>query len=267
MAAGLELGLGAREVLSLPGTGRVAGVYSKAAYLKLPAGLIALTTFDVPAGPVHARTAAPLKGLGTEDRVVLTPSLLQAGPVLLHLAGANLWRGPVPASEELEGCRGPAVDLLTKARRSALDPSLVRSAGALLERGDLEQLAAVLGGVGPGLTPAGDDCLAGILLIASIGWAGQAERLTGVARRIPTNDISRTFLHWAARGQSISPVHRFLTTAAKGDVEGARSALNDLTRFGHSSGADLALGLQLGLRHLQFTGEPQDRQTPARIHF
>jgi hypothetical protein len=256
MAARLELGLGAQQVLSAPGTGRVAGVYSKAAYLKLPAGLMALTTFDVPSGPVHARTTARLAGLQVDDRVVLTASLLQAGPVLLDLAGAAVWRGPVPAPDELEGCRGPAVGLLTKAPRSALDPDLAGSAGMLLERRDLESLAAVLGGVGPGLTPAGDDCLAGILLITSIGWADQVQRLTEVAASVWTNDISRTFLHWAARGQSIAPVHRFLVAAAAGDLEGAGRALADLTRFGHSSGPDLALGLQLGLRHVQFTGDP-----------
>ncbi|HEX2178109.1 MAG TPA: DUF2877 domain-containing protein [Actinomycetota bacterium] len=259
MAARLELGLGAQQVLSLPGTGRVAGVYSKAAYLKLPAGLTALTTFDVPSGPVHARTAARLAGLQVDDRVVLTASLLQAGPVLLDLAGAAVWRGPVPAPEQLERCRGPAVALLTRAPGSALDPALVGPAGALLERGHLEKVAALLGGVGPGLTPAGDDCLAGILLTASIGCPDQAQRLSEVAASVSTNDISRTFLHWAARGQSIAPVHRFLVTAAAGDLEGAGRALDDLTRFGHSSGADLALGLHLGLRHFQLTGETERR--------
>ncbi|MEA2702558.1 MAG: hypothetical protein QOD63_503, partial [Actinomycetota bacterium] len=89
----IELGIGAAEVLAVPGVGEVVGVYSRAAYLRLPGGLVALTTFDVPPGPVHARVRADLGRLRLHDRVVLTRRVLQAGPVLVDLAGAHLWRG------------------------------------------------------------------------------------------------------------------------------------------------------------------------------
>lgn len=36
--------------------------------------------------------------------------------------------------------------------------------------GDLELLASLVGGVGPGLTPSGDDVLAGALLVARLLW-------------------------------------------------------------------------------------------------
>jgi hypothetical protein len=249
----------------VPGIGRVAGVYPKAAYLKLPAGLMALTNFDVPSGAVHARTELPLEGLRVDERVVLTSSLLQAGPILLDLRPATVWRGPVPAPDELERCRRPAIELLEKAPRSALEPELVASAGDLLRQGDLERLSALLGGVGPGLTPAGDDCLAGILLTAGIGWPQKAPQLRAVAAKVETNDISRMFLHWAARGQSIAPVHRFLVSASNGDMEIAEIALEELTRFGHSSGADIALGLRLGLQLLGETNEPQHAAAPTSV--
>jgi hypothetical protein len=72
--------------------------------------------------------------------------------------------------------------------------------------------------------------------------------LVELAARARTNDIARAFLLWAARGQSIEPVHRFLAAVAAQDEQAARSALADLLRVGHTSGADLATGLRLGFR-------------------
>ncbi len=222
------------------------GVYSKAAYLKMPAGLAALTTFDVPSGPIHARCDEPLEGLSEGDKVVVAGSLLQAGPLLLDLQGAETWEGRLPGRAALESGRRLALDLLAQAPSSSLDRAVADGAGKLLSKGDLAGAARCLGGVGPGLTPAGDDCLAGILLIAGI-LGGQTAGLAVIAAAVATNEVARSFLYWAARGQSIESVHRFLTSAAQGDVESAAVALKELTSFGHSSGADLVMGLRLGL--------------------
>jgi hypothetical protein len=251
VAAPVELGLGALEVLSVPGTGWIVGVYPRAAYLRLPAGLVALTSLGVPSGPGHARSAVTLDRLRVDDRVVVTGSFLQAGPVLLDLDRPRVWRGPVPTAAELKPARRLALDLLEGAPPSSLDCAVVESAVEQVRQGDFAGLAGRLGGVGPGLTPAGDDCLAGILLIASICWSEAGlPKLIEAAASVETNDIARMFVHWAARGQSIAPVHRFLISAAEGDRDGAAAALDDLITFGHSSGADLALGLRLGLELL-----------------
>jgi hypothetical protein len=114
----LELGLGAREVLSVAGTGRVVGVYSKAVYLRLPAGLVALTSFDVPSGPIHARTSTSLSGLKLNEKVVLTGSLLQAGPVLLSLEGALVWQGGLPDVRQLVAGLEMALDQMQGVRGS-----------------------------------------------------------------------------------------------------------------------------------------------------
>lgn len=237
----IELGLGAAAALAVPGTGTVVAVYSRAAYLRLPGGLVALTTFDAPPGPLHARIQVGLDRLRLHDRVVVTPPWLQAGPVLVDLAAADVWRGQLPSAAEIDAGQALAVELLDRAPPSSLatDP------------GDLDDLARVagrIGGVGPGLTPAGDDCLAGILLVARIrgGEAAEAE-LVAVAESVETNDVAAAFLAWAARGQSIEPVHRFLLAAAQDRAADAAEALAALVTFGHSSGADLALGLRLGL--------------------
>jgi hypothetical protein len=213
----LELGLGAREALSVPGTGTVIGAYTKAAYVRVPGGLFALTTRDVASGPLHARTDLPVARLGVGDRVVVTPRLLQAGPLLFDLRAATVWRGGLPQV-------GP--------------PGHAGTAG----RGvDVPGLARRLGGAGPGLTPAGDDALAGVLLVARLHGGQPAEEgLVGIAAAVPTNDISRAFLVWAARGQSTEPVHQFLLT-------GDPHHLGAVRAMGHTSGAALADGLLYAL--------------------
>lgn len=252
MSAGpLELGLGALEVLAAGGAGRVDSVFAKAAYLRLPGGLFALTGFEVPSGPVHARASASLSRLRAGDPVVAAPSLLQAGPLLVTLDGARVWRGHVASAAELEAGRELALGLLRSAPLSALEGPVVDAAMRSVTAGDMEALAALLGGLGPGLTPAGDDALAGILLVAAFGWGEAAQPLLArVADGVRTNDVSLEFLRWAARGQSIEPVHRFLAASAGGDTGPAAAALGDLVSFGHSSGADMALGLRLALELL-----------------
>jgi hypothetical protein len=230
----------------------VVGVYSKAVYLRLPAGLVALTSFDVPSGPIHARTSTSLSGLKLNEKVVLTGSLLQAGPVLLSLEGALVWQGGLPDVRQLVAGLEMALDQMQGVRGSALDSAVSERARAFLAEGDLTEAATILGGVGPGLTPAGDDCLAGILVIANILWGiGATPMLVRLVDCIETNEISLAFLRWASRGQSIDPVHRFLELAGRDDAGEASAALADLTGFGHSSGADLALGLRLGLEELR----------------
>lgn len=230
------------------------GVYSKAVYLRLPGGLVTLTTFDVPSGPVHARTSTPLTGLKLGEKVVLTRSLLQAGPVLLMLGGAQVWQGAVPNARQLAAGMEVALGLLQRVTGSGLDSAVSERARAFLAEGDLPGAASVLGGFGPGLTPAGDDCLAGILIIASTLWGRSATpMLAGLVEEVETNEIAQAFLQWAARGQSIEPVHRFVELAARGDVGEASNALADLANFGQSSGADLALGLRLGLEELHIS--------------
>lgn len=236
----VELGLGAEAAFAAGGSGRVAATFSKAAYLRLPGGLVALTTPDVPSGPIHARGRIPLDRLAAGDRVTVEDGVVGSGPVSVDLAGATVWAGRLPGRTDLAPGRDLALDLLDAVPTALADrvyTERVRRAVARLERHDLAGAVGVLCGLGPGLTPAGDDALAGVLLVAQ-------QRVDVEAAR--TNDIARAFLAWAARGQSIEPVHRFLVAVAEGDRTGAGAALGSLVRFGHSSGADLAYGLRLG---------------------
>ena len=232
----IELGLGAQEVLSAGATGTVAAVFSKAAYLRMPAGLVALTTRDVPSGPIHARGDFPLHRLAPGDSVTV------------DLSRTPLWQGTLLTPALLAAGAGTALDVLARAPGSALaDPLFDRRrdlAVRCVDRGDLDGAVDALAGLGPGLTPAGDDALAGILLV--FGWHDRAAAMVA-ADRARTNDIARAFLAWAARGQSIEPVHDLLAASADHHVGAAEAALARLVAVGYSSGADLAFGIRLTL--------------------
>jgi hypothetical protein len=246
-----ELGLGAEAVFSAGGRGTVAATFARAAYLRLPAGLVALTTFDVPPGPIHARGRVPIDRLSPGDRVTVGDGKVQAGDVSVGLTGAAVWHGTLPAPAALAAASDLALELLDgvpTALTAPLYEPRVRRSVECLERGDLAGVVEALAGLGPGLTPAGDDALAGILLLAR---HPSAVSFVDGAR---TNEVAQAFLAWAARGQSIEPVHRFLATVAGGDRPGGRAALRTLVRFGHSSGADLAYGLRLAFEHVVAPG-------------
>ena len=90
---------------------------------------------------------------------------------------------------------------------------------------------------------------AGLLLAeALLGLGDEATRLAIVADA-PTHAISRAFLAWSARGQSIEPLHQLLSACVLQDQQAARSARTDLAAIGHTSGLDLAYGALIGLRH------------------
>ena len=228
----LELGLGAKEALAGGQRGTVLAVFSKAAYVRLPLGLVALTGRDVPSGPIHARGALP-------------PAPLAAGNVVtVDVAGTQVWQGWLPTAAELEACAGVALEVLDRAPASPL-AGHPRVAGAVdrYRRDDLHGVVEALAGFGPGLTPAGDDALAGILLVERIRRGAPPTE----AAPAKTNDIARAFLAWAARGQCIEPVHRFLGAAVRKDTGGAMAALGSLVCVGASSGADLAFGLRVAI--------------------
>jgi hypothetical protein len=119
--------------------------------------------------------------------------------------------------------------------------------------GDVEDLARLLGGRGPGLTPAGDDLLAGLLLAARARWGSSAEaRLVTAVGQVRTTRPAQAFLHWAARGQSLAPAHDVLMALADGDSGDMAGDMagRRLAAIGASSGRCLLAGLRIGVAQL-----------------
>jgi hypothetical protein len=125
--------------------------------------------------------------------------------------------------------------------------------------GDMDGLAAAIAGLvglGAGLTPSGDDFLAGIAFATWLGEAADAGlRQRGPAIReairaaIPerTNRVSAALLGDATQGFGFRAMHE-LSAALAARCEGeALQAARQLTVIGHSSGWDLLVGLLAGL--------------------
>jgi hypothetical protein len=133
-------------------------------------------------------------------------------------------------------------------------PALLDATGALQAE---EACAAIepLIGLGPGLTPAGDDFLVGYLaglwstagsdtarlrFLASVGaWLSQAASQTNV--------ISRAHIQSAVRGHASEPIARLAERLDQADtIDGVRAGTQAALQVGHSSGTDGVAGLLFG---------------------
>lgn len=98
-------------------------------------------------------------------------------------------------------------------------------------------------GLGPGLTPRGDDVVSGALVAAAAVdhprlTAWREETRTALRTR-RTTAVSRGLLHHALEGYAIAPLAEFVEAACAGDAQRAAEVLLEV---GHSSGAALAAG-------------------------
>jgi Protein of unknown function (DUF2877) len=133
-------------------------------------------------------------------------------------------------------------------------PALLDATGALQAE---EACAAIepLIGLGPGLTPAGDDFLVGYLaglwstagsdtarlrFLASVGaWLSRAASQTNV--------ISRAHIQSAVRGHASEPIARLAERLDQADtIDGVRAGTQAALQVGHSSGTDGVAGLLFG---------------------
>jgi hypothetical protein len=258
------VGLGARQALSSVGPWAVVASFPRATYFNTSKGLVALVAPGVPPGPIYLGIDVPYDEVARGTPVALDDGRLRIPdrpPIDCRLAVPWIGFIPDPATARRTATLLAALNPL--AARSALQDSLYRdrveSAVAALQACDLPQAVSALSGLGPGLTPAGDDALAGILLSARVLWGEACEpALRSSLDHAEVGLLSRSFLEWAAVGQTVAPVHSLLHTASRDDRAGAERAATDLGLVGATSGADLAFGLSIGLRILaRRSGRPR----------
>jgi hypothetical protein len=141
---------------------------------------------------------------------------------------------------------GSAVNGSVRGISSGPVDNLRRALGG--DRNHLEIGAAVDGlvGLGQGLTPGGDDVIAGAL--CGLHASGRSELVKTIGGRVGvirdrTTMLSADLLRLAAEGFACLELLAFLK-APEAKVEGC---INRLLSIGHTSGADLAAGLVIGL--------------------
>ncbi len=137
-----------------------------------------------------------------------------------------------------------------------------RSAMERLTAGDLEGATTMLRGLGRGLTPSGDDFLAGFLLglhglqQATCTDLGEERRRIHCSA-ITMNEFSAGLLRHAYQGRCHAPAKFLLETLFDGPTDRIAVATRRLAAVGASSGADLGVGIAWAIRlYLNKAGKP-----------
>ena len=241
---------------------RVIACGPAAGYLDVPGGgLVALLSpraVRLPIGVVlPAAEAARLAGIRPGDVLVVGEGrVLGAG---LAVAVRRWWSPRVTALPGLLGAAAVAGRIGVAARALPGAPEQVLAPAAALSRAlagtspaRVADAARALVGLGPGLTPAGDDVVCGALVaLAAVCADGPRGRLAAAADLYAdaTTSLSAALLRGAACGDAVPQLSRLLRSlAGPGTDEDVAAAAAELARVGASSGTALGHGALLGLR-------------------
>lgn len=246
---------------------RAIAVFPSAIYLETGDMVVALVTSDAVRLPNAVVIAAatrqePFRAVREGDDVYVGDGCVEVSGRLR--ARVRRWWDPVPVLGPLSlhrlahGAR--VLDEATGKWGLSGHPAAGELAAACA-RGDLAsavEAAELIVGLGPGLTPSGDDALSGLLLALRLlggavpgggravwlaDWLGAAVTTHAGDR---TTSLSATLLHCADRGQASGEAAAVLRGVA--GQEPLPTAVRRLLATGHTSGADLAWGLLAGCR-------------------
>lgn len=228
-----------------------------AVYLEVDGSCLGVLSTNATAVPCAARTA--LTQL-TPDLRRATRARVGGGLVLLGDTEVAVVREVDAGVPSLDVHAAPGAQRhLTDAVGRRVDhvcAELPVEALEALTVGDSAAVTALLGR-GSGLTPLGDDVLAGwVATVVAASLRGGAPVVDAVAQHAfaMTTLLSATLLDCARRGDVVPEFRRLLVdlTAHESAPAGARidGSLAALLGVGHTSGAGLVLGTLLALRHL-----------------
>jgi len=281
----------AARITNADARGTVCGVFDRSFYVTLDAGLICVGPEDLGAGPLNLLCATWFDGLSLRtvlqpgDFAIVDSAKLRAGPVSISLVHAQRWHPPPPGpwsnsslasglvafdkalprqlpSEGLARLLRPTspTDRPSPVLAAAEAPirHLVETIGSMdAAHIDGDQIEPLIG-LGPGLTPSGDDYLGGLLIALSlIGRTRLRDRLWQalaplLVRR--TGHISRAHLAAAAAGLGSSALHAVLCAILAGRADAISVAVASIAGVGHTSGWDALAGSIAGLRAAAKTG-------------
>jgi len=192
-----------------------------------------------PESPARWTHAALLLGLGAVDEY------FHVEPTEEGLASAGCARRPMKLTS-LMAAAAPGIAALDRVITNALD-------GRAQSPTDSAEIAALIG-LGPGLTPSGDDLLGGALIalaaldlptVRDLLWAACRDELDR------TNDVSRIHLRTAALGYGAAAMHAAIHTTISGKIDRMAQALAAVSAIGHSSGRDGFAGALIVLRAVE----------------
>ena len=210
--------------------------------------MVALVPMSSVRLPLAMVVAGALPAIVGDPPVEVGEGMLRVGD---HVWTATRWFEPRPHgfidpdADRVTGADG----LLRQLSAAELGVEIARARAAIagLLAADPRPACSLLG-EGPGLTPAGDDVIAGGL--AACALRGDAAALGAVPEildraRVATTSLSAALLSCAAAGQVVPQAARFLASlCGKEDVA---DALSELRSVGTTSGTALAFGIVAAL--------------------
>lgn len=283
-----SVGVLASEALSRPGNAVVFARFQRSFCLDVGGALITIGDGSLYDGPLNVRLpayheAAFTTDLGIEVSQCWTTSpdrLQRTDGLAVNLANAFVWQPESSATRpDPSQLKDGLNSVLARLQERDLDgdglirlvlPDLhPRTATERAAKPHIEALMADLQhwlsddvppdpvpliqllGLGPGLTPSGDDLLAGILIAwHHLGAFAASNRLSinlleaSAARTTP---ISQAHLMAASRGYGAAPLHHLLNSLTADRRAEVAEALDVVAKIGHSSGMDAIAGMVLAL--------------------
>lgn len=278
-----SIGPMAAKVLGRPGRAKVIATFERSFCLDAGDALITVACGSLHDGPFNILVAVPPAARGFTDLGVTigqhwtrtSDRRLQGTGLTIATDGAAAWMPRRPPSRLdqrrlIEGCRilrqsasvlypedglsrlalfADASPLSATERAAVLPLRALR--GTMTSGGaDVDDAAIGLLGLGPGLTPSGDDLLAGAFL--TWHWLGERRAmflihslLAAAADR--TTPISLAYLRAAAEGFGAAPIHALLDAVGEGHAGRITEALDAVSAIGHCSGWDAVGGIVLAL--------------------
>lgn len=281
----LGLGRSAQAILRDNRHGDVIAVFRRSFYVRLGDAVICLGSGGLGRGPLNVLCRMP-DDLSWCDRLANRAAVTREGSILMvgdHLrfdyGDAPTWHAPVAAAVSVGAIRSGLGRLAEAARRRSpggLGPLLMSPAAATswlpVDDADLllhsaasvtgplgEWFAAALAGspqpppatepligLGPGLTPSGDDFLCGAM--AALHYLGRGEVARRLAERVlpaaqsGTSLISACYLRCAAQGEASEVLFNALGCVVAGGDSDLDTHLDAVDAVGHTSGWDSLAG-------------------------
>jgi hypothetical protein len=225
----------------------VLGRFATALYLRPVGGeVIALLSSDavrLPIGLMLPTSSREFPLTGLDGPVVAGSGAVHIGRWSCRVTRLVSCRVPEPLTPNADACEHLRRRLTA---RGSIDVDRCIRDGLPHSAEAAADLVRRLLGAGPGLTPAGDDMLAGLL----VGLWSFRQRAEPLRRAVlaglttGTTDLSAALLRCSARGEAIPQVDQLLRSMSQSAWQGRLDhALDDMVRVGHTSGTAMAVGV------------------------
>jgi hypothetical protein len=257
-------GPGAARALATTRTGFVEFTFTGGAYLRFGPDWVMVSDRAEPFGPLSLVVSGVRRDvLSVGTRVNVTGAWLVLDDLAVSLERVRGRPAPLVPGPGWEAGR----EVISATVRTTLAllpeaPSVLQEGIDALRSGRIGDGVRALAGRGEGLTPAGDDILAGAAAARASRWRERADRAAPPRAAMSTlaagraSPLGLAYLRCAERGELPDAGARLLSAIRHGSGPGAWEALACIRHWGASSGIALAWGICAAV------GEEVDARSP-----